>query len=233
MSSKIHLAVFGAHAMDAELMAGGLIAKATSSGHKAIIIHLTRGERGHPTKSTAEFANQLDTEMARAARILGASQLWMGYTAGKLPVSEKIVAEVCNKIKEIRPTYVITHWRGSWHPRHVNTHYIVYRAVKKLLESGAENSLQGLFYGENCEDLEGFNPKLYVEISKNIMDTWFRSVKEYELFRLSTDSETVTIPYLDYYTSMAKIRGLESGVSYAQAFMEEAKLFRLLPVDTL
>jgi len=40
---RVHLVVIGAHAMDAEVMAGGLIAKGTKLGHKTTIIHMTLG----------------------------------------------------------------------------------------------------------------------------------------------------------------------------------------------
>ena len=44
-----------AHCGDAEVMAGGIVAKYTRNGHKAFIVHLTAGEKGHrtlPPKST-------------------------------------------------------------------------------------------------------------------------------------------------------------------------------------
>lgn len=43
---KIHVMVVGAHAGDAELMAGGLLAKYHLLGHKTSIVHMTLGEKG-------------------------------------------------------------------------------------------------------------------------------------------------------------------------------------------
>ncbi|PRX55184.1 bacillithiol biosynthesis deacetylase BshB1 [Flagellimonas meridianipacifica] len=62
---KLDILVFGAHPDDAELGAGGTIAKEVSRGKKVGIIDLTRGELG--TRGSAEIR---DKESAKAAGIL-------------------------------------------------------------------------------------------------------------------------------------------------------------------
>jgi LmbE family N-acetylglucosaminyl deacetylase len=57
--------------MDAELMGGALAATVAVGGEEAMLLHLTRGERGHPATGTTDFAEQLDGEMAAAAQALG------------------------------------------------------------------------------------------------------------------------------------------------------------------
>jgi LmbE family N-acetylglucosaminyl deacetylase len=225
---SVHIAVIGAHAMDAEVMAGGLIAKATRSGHKATLIHMTRGERGHPFKKPEEFAEQLDQEMIEAARVLGAEVKWLGYSAGNLPIADEVSDKIYQIIMEINPTHIITHWRGSWHPRHVSTHYNVLKAIKMAILRH-KFQLKGLYYGENCEDLNGFNPTIYIDIS-DVKDIWFDALTKYELFRLSLKNTNI-IPYASYYNVISKIRGFEAGVPYAQAFMEERKLWNSLDIQ--
>lgn len=63
---KLDILVFGAHPDDAELGAGGTIAKEINNGKKVGIIDLTRGELG--TRGSAELR---DKESAAAAKILG------------------------------------------------------------------------------------------------------------------------------------------------------------------
>ncbi len=63
---KLDILVFGAHPDDAELGAGGTIAKEVSRGKKVGIVDLTRGELG--TRGSAEIR---DKEAANAAAILG------------------------------------------------------------------------------------------------------------------------------------------------------------------
>ncbi len=63
---KLDILVFGAHPDDAELGAGGTIAKEIANGKKVGIIDLTRGELG--TRGSAEIR---DMEANNAAEILG------------------------------------------------------------------------------------------------------------------------------------------------------------------
>ncbi|MEM9867300.1 MAG: PIG-L family deacetylase, partial [Bacteroidota bacterium] len=63
---KLDILVFGAHPDDAELGAGGTIAKEVALGKKVGIVDLTRGELG--TRGSAEIR---DKEAAAAAKILG------------------------------------------------------------------------------------------------------------------------------------------------------------------
>ena len=56
---KQHIMVIGAHAGDAENMAGAVVIKHTQAGHSATIVHMTLGEAGHKTLSPAEYAEQL------------------------------------------------------------------------------------------------------------------------------------------------------------------------------
>ncbi len=240
MNSQTKLLVFGAHALDAELMAGGLISQVVSQGGKARIIHMTRGERGHPEKTETKFAEQLDAEREAAARTLGCQQCWLGQAAGDLPLNAEMIDLTFQQIRDYNPTHIVTHWSGSWHNRHVNTHLLVKNAVKKLLSrdeslflderssldeslSTEENvNLQHLLYGENCEDLQGFNPDLYVEVSLENFERWFAAVNKYELYRISLTARIESsIPYAAFYRSMARVRGLEVNAPLAQAFMCE------------
>lgn len=219
-----HLLVIGAHAMDAEVMAGGVIAKATNQGHRVMILHLTRGERGHPFKNPEEFAEQLMVEIENAARLLGAEAHWLGYKAAELPLSQEVASKICDIILDFNPTFIITHWRGSWHPRHIITHYNVLLAIAQAA-SVRKLPLKGLYYGENCEDLFNFSPNIYIHITKENKEQWFQALSQYELFRLSFNSALTKIPYAQYYDALTKIRGLEVGVELAQAFMEERKVY--------
>ena len=63
---KLDILVFGAHPDDAELGAGGTIAKEIALGKKVGIVDLTRGELG--TRGSAEIRDQ---ESANAGKILG------------------------------------------------------------------------------------------------------------------------------------------------------------------
>lgn len=216
------IASIGAHALDAELMAGPYVIKKAKEGTDFTFVHMTRGERGNKEKSPEEYGKQLEKEMVNVAEKMGGSAHWMGYIAGQLPSKEQITQDYKDYIKNENITTVITHWRGSLHERHILCHDAVTMAVKQLKNEGYEVDL---YYGENCEDLNGFIPELYTQFDEEIMETWLEGLKEYELFR----GGVLTVPYYDYYTTMAKIRSIESGI------LPYAKVFMVAPheVDTL
>lgn len=235
----MHVMAIGAHAFDAEALAGGLIAKSTSQGHTGTLVHMTLGERGDPSKRPDVYARQLEMELQEAAQVLGSEGRWVGYPAGQAPISDEIALSLCRVIRELKPDLVVTHWRGSWHPRHVATHHNVVRSVKLAADESLEcgypaHHVSELYFGENCEDLDGFRSSIYFDITQ-VLDVWFDALACYELFRHSVpghaemqDSST-GFPYFTYYRSMARVRGLESGFAYAQAFMPARRAVGGLP----
>lgn len=212
--------VVGAHALDAELTAGASILKWNKKGHKAMFVHMTRGERGHKFKTPEEFAPQLDKEIVEVANNFDADVKWMGYKGGFFPEFNIGVKEMVELIREYKPNVVITHWRGSLHDRHIATHDIVTRAVdmsnsERFECNGEPHQVSLLMYGENCEDLKGFNPNFYVNINDHIEDA-IEKIKGYELF----SGGWASVPYEDYYRTMARVRGLEhKRYPKAQSFM--------------
>lgn len=115
---KLDILVFGAHPDDAELGAGGTIAKEVSRGKKVGIVDLTRGELG--TRGTAEIR---DTEAAKAAKILGvAVRENMEFADGFFVNDKAHQLELVKIIRKYRPEIVlcnaiedrhIDHARGS------------------------------------------------------------------------------------------------------------------------
>ena len=115
---KLDILVFGAHPDDAELGAGGTIAKEISRGKKVGIIDLTRGELG--TRGSAEIR---DGEASRAAEILGvAVRENMQFADGFFVNNKTHQLEIIKTIRKYRPEIVlcnaiddrhIDHPRGS------------------------------------------------------------------------------------------------------------------------
>lgn len=100
---KLDILVFGAHPDDAELGAGGTIAKEVSRGKKVGIIDLTRGELG--TRGSAELR---DKEAAKAAKILGiAVRENMEFDDGFFMNDREHQLEVIKMIRKYRPEIVL------------------------------------------------------------------------------------------------------------------------------
>ncbi|UII79801.1 bacillithiol biosynthesis deacetylase BshB1 [Flagellimonas sp. CMM7] len=100
---KLDILVFGAHPDDAELGAGGTIAKEVSRGKKIGIIDLTRGELG--TRGSAEIR---DKEAAEAAKILGiAVRENMEFADGFFVNDKEHQLEIIKMVRKYRPEVVL------------------------------------------------------------------------------------------------------------------------------
>ena len=90
--------------------------------------------------------------------MLGGDSLWLGYTGSNMPSFEEFTKKVKDYLKKEKVELVITHWRGSMHRRHIQTHDAVTEAVKQLRNEG--NKIR-LLYGETFEDEVGFILKCF------------------------------------------------------------------------
>lgn len=200
----------GAHSLDAELLGGPLILKYADEGSHCTLVHITQGRLEDPNAAEEEkqaYLKSLLDQNKRAAAALGGDTIWLGYVSSSMPPLEEFSRTLEAYFEEEKAELVITHWRGSMHPRHINTHDAVTLAVKNLRKKG--NPVK-LVYGETFEDLQGFIPQAYFSLSEEETNRWFNALKEYQVFK----GEINDFPYLPYYTTNLKVRAIESGNRY-------------------
>ncbi|RYE86885.1 MAG: LmbE-like protein, partial [Hyphomicrobiales bacterium] len=80
--------VVGAHAFDAEVIAGPLACVAAARGAEVNFLHLTMGEQGHRCLSASLYAEQKRDEATAAADRLGAKWLSLDLPDAFLPGDE-------------------------------------------------------------------------------------------------------------------------------------------------
>jgi LmbE family N-acetylglucosaminyl deacetylase len=209
--------VVGAHAFDAEVIAGPLAANAAGRGAAVTFLHLTMGEQGHPCLIPKHYSAQKEEEAGRAAGRLGVSVRNLGLRDAFLPNDDETALKVCDVVRELKPEVVITHWHGSWHKDHraaaeLTRTGMLFAALPTLNRTEAAHTAQLLLFGENWEDDEGFSPEHLVDVTDGF-EAWRAAVHEYELARgLSS------FPYVDYYSALYRMRGCLRGTQYAQGF---------------
>jgi LmbE family N-acetylglucosaminyl deacetylase len=209
----------GAHAGDMEITAGALLLKQRELGDRVVFLHLTLGEGGTPRMSPELYGEQKRREAQDVASALGAEVIFGPYRDGEIPNDEKARRYVADVIRRVKPTNIITHWRKSIHKDHAATSAIVDDAVLLASLDGVKTAhpayrgVRGIWYAENWEDPEGFDPYIYVDVS-GYVDRWRDAVSKYEFIRGGISG----FRYLDYYTALATLRGAESRHDAAVAF---------------
>ncbi|MCH1939384.1 PIG-L deacetylase family protein [Holdemania massiliensis] len=216
MTSIQRVVSIGAHSLDAELMGGPLVLKYAKQGAHCTLIHVTQGRLEDPAateEAKQAYLKDLLTMNQKAAEKLGADTIWLGYVSSNMPTLEEFAQRMEQYFVDEKVDLVITHWRGSMHPRHINTHDAVVTAVKRLREKG--NPIR-LVYGETFEDLVGFIPQAYFTLNQEEIDQWYSAMKEYAVFR----GEVNNFPYQQYYPTIGQVRQIESNNSgYTVAYM--------------
>lgn len=209
----------GAHAGDMELTSGALLLKQHRQGDRVVLLHLTLGEGGNPRMSPAAYGAQKRAEAQAVAGALGAEVLFAPYRDGELPNDEAARRYVADVIRQVRPTHVITHWEKSIHKDHATAHAIAKDAVLLASLEGVvtahppHRGVRGVYYAENWEDADGFQPYLYFDVT-DALPGWREAVSRYEFVRGGISS----FRYLDYYDALATVRGAESRRGRAIAF---------------
>ena len=212
MVSEIKRVVsIGAHSLDAELLGGPLLLKYAKQGAHCTCIHVTQGRLEDPNATQEEkdaYLKELLVQNRKAAAELGADTIWLGYVSSNMPSLNDFADRLEQYFVEEKVDLVITHWRGSMHPRHINTHDAVVTAVKRLRQKGSQIRL---VYGETFEDLVGFIPQAYFVLTEEEVAQWYKALNTYTVFRGRVND----FPYQKYYPTNLQIRQIESGSSGA------------------
>ena len=209
----------GAHAGDAELTSGAVLARHKRLGDRVVLLHLTLGEGGNPKLAPSAYGEQKRREALAAATALGAEVLFAPWKDGELPSGDEASRYVADVIRQVRPTHVLGHWIRSLHPDHEAASRIVPGALLLASLEGfvsahpRHRGVRLVAYAENWEDKDGFQPYLYVDVSDDLA-RWKAAVTCYEFVRGGISS----FPYLEYYESLARVRGAEAGRRFAVAF---------------
>ena len=210
----------GAHAGDAELTSGLLLAKQRRLGDRTVILHLTLGEGGNPKLTPDVYGAQKRREAQAVAAALGAEVMFAPFKDGQLPDDDATRRYVADVIRQVRPTHVLTHWGQSIHKDHSAAHRIVVDAVLlaslpgAVTEHPAWRGVRAVWYAENWEDPDDFRPYVYVGVAPEDSARWRGAVAKYEFVGGTISS----FAYLDYYTALMTVRGAESHRGRAVAF---------------
>jgi len=228
----------GAHIGDMDLTAGPTLAKLVLDGANATIVALTPGERGHPRLSPSEYKRQKIAEGEAFATAIGADFMVLDHSDGFLPDNDEVALELATIIREKQPDTLITHWKHSIHRDHEHAASLSERArflaglpMDPATETPAENAelvrkladlprhgVRTFLHAENWEDMEGFQPSLYVPIPDEAFYRWVSAIRHQAFAR----GETYGFRYIDYYTALMTTRGCLAAYPRACAFHTNA-----------
>lgn len=205
---KLDLMVMTVHPDDAELGAGGTIAKYVSEGKSVGIVDLTKGELG--TRGTAETRAQ---EASDAAKILGVSvRENLGLRDGFFRNEEDSQLKIIQIIRKYKPELIITNALEDRHPDHGRASQLVNDAV----------FLAGLrrietFDGETIQ--EAFRPRLQLQL---IQDKYIQPDIILDITDFWEKKEQSILAYRTQFNAVGEQDGPQTYISNPD-FMESTK----------
>lgn len=204
---RLNVVVVGAHPDDPESGCGGTIALYSGRGHNVTVIYLTRGEAGIPGKSAQEAAAIRTAESEKACAILKARPVFAGQIDGDTEVTPVRYAHFRTLLSAEQPDIVFTHWPIDTHRDHRAASLLTYDA---WLDSGRQ---WDLYYFEvlQGEQTQVFQPSEFVDISA------VSAEKKAACF--AHTSQRPATDFWPQHEQMARFRGIECGVSEAEAFV--------------
>ena len=161
-----------AHPDDAETMAGGTLLKWAAEGHRITLCLITDGDKGtadgrEPASAVIERRR---AEQARAAAVLGAEVIGLGYPDGMLQPTLELRRDIVAVIRRVRPDIVVTNDPTTWfrHGLYINhpDHRIAGQACVEALYPAVK---KGSFYPELLE--QGLEPHVVEQVYLVLSDT--------------------------------------------------------------
>jgi len=227
----------GAHPDDLEILCGGTLARCARRGDRVTMLVMTDGSAGHAEIPPDELALIREREARSAAERIGAEFVWLGLRDEFVFNDEGTRLLLLNAIRGAQPDLLFTHYPDDYHPDHRATSRAVFDASFIMglpnvkTENPAHPGVATLYYFDTLAG-QGFLPAEYVDVS----DAWEAKREMLGQHRSQVDwlAYHDGIDIFAFMETVAKFRGLQCGVLYAEGFRQadawpRVKPYRLLP----
>jgi len=222
----------GAHPDDPEIGCGGTLAKYIREGHTAVVAYVTDGCAGHAHISPEELREIRRAEAEKACAVIGAKMMWFGLPDEFVFDDEPTRRLFIDRIRQARPDVIITHAPEDYHHDHRWVSQLVFSSsfIATLPNVATEHppleKLPALFYMDTLAG-KNFLPTEYVDITQD-METKRRMLSQHRS-QIQWLRDHDGIDLLEFVEVMARCRGLQCGVRYAEGFRSESVWGRVTP----
>jgi len=214
----------GAHPDDVELLCAGTLAKFKKQGDEVFICHACDGNMGSKVYSSDELVKLRRNEAIKSAKIIGATSIWAGMSDGKVVLDLESRNKIIEVIRQTAPDLIITQSPNDYHTDHINTSRLVFEATYLAglvlwdSEYPAPEKLPFLYYMDTIAGVN-FVPEEYVDITDTI-DIKIKMMMEMHS-QLGWLKEMHNCEAADFIKTVAKFRGFQAGVNYAESFSQQ------------
>lgn len=220
----MNILAIGAHPDDIEILCGGTLALLSKRNNDVFICHVCDGSKGSNIYSSEELIKIRRNEAMESAKLIGAISICAGVADCELVVDLESRIKIIDVIRQANPDLIITHSPNDYHSDHINTSRLVFEAIYcanlKLLKTSypPSDKLPYLYYMDTLAGIN-FVPQEYVDITHTI------EIKVEMMMKMKSQlgwlKDMHNCDAEDFINSVAKFRGFQAGVLYAEAFTQQ------------
>lgn len=238
---KLTVLAVGAHPDDIEIGCAGTLARYAQEGHKVYISIITRGNAGTKHLSAGEIVKIRAEEAKKAAQIIGAELIMLGFGDAEIFHNKEYLTAFIDLVRRTRPDVIITHPQEekNFHNDHFLTRQLIidasmwatHRNLDMDLKYPPSEVIPSIFFFDQY--INGFaqRPTHYVDITSTI------EVKKKAFLQYKSQAgflkELFNTDFSEYIELVARLRGLQCGVQYAEAFCQLNEYPRIRPYRVL
>ncbi len=237
----MNILAIGAHPDDIETSCGGTLAKYAKLGHKVFTATATNGNVGSATLSMEEIAKIRKEEARRAAAVIGAEYICLDYDDEMFFEDRAARLAFINLVRYCKADVILTHNPEDYNPDHeltskiINDIAVMIPVEKIKTKAPAYDKIPIIAYFEPVNGL-GFVPTEYVDITDTIETKMEMCRQHASQVSWMSDNYKDTMKDKDFfenYYTIAKYRGIQCGVEYAEGFRMANDAFRVVPYRVL
>ena len=228
----MNILAIGCHPDDLEIGCYGTLAKFRKQGHDVAVCHIANGNLGHVEIMPDELRTIRFNEADQAAKIIGATHYSIDipdlYVTAE---NDDLIRRLAAVVREVRPDLVITHYEHDYMNDHMQTYYAAFRATFGAscphydLTSSTPAVPPCPLYHMDTVSGAGFLPTEYVDIT-DVIETKLEALSCHKS-QLVWMQEHDGIDFVDFVRTCSKVRGYQSGVTYAEGFRLNRNYLRM------
>ena len=233
----MNILAIGAHPDDIENSCGGTLAKYAKQGHKIFTATATNGNIGSATLPMEEIARIRKEEARRAAAIIGAEYICLDYDDEMFFEDKDARYNFINLVRYCKADIILTHNPKDYNPDHeltskiINDIAVMIPIAKLETKYAPYDKIPQIIYFEPVHGL-GFIPTEYVDITEEL-ETKIAMCREHKSqIAWMQDNYKDAVGKGDFFDDVsliARYRGMQCGVQYAEGFRMGHNAFRVSP----
>lgn len=207
-----------------EISCAGTLAKMVQAGHDVVLCHASSGDKGHFKIPPHELIEIRRKEAQLAGALINCKVISLGLRDGEIFADHEKTRKVfVDLMCEVQPDMVITHADNDYMPDHNAVSRLVFDSTFMATVPGASNStsiapkIPSLFYMDNLSGIH-FQPTIYVDIT-DTFETKLEMLEQHQS-QLVWLKEHDQVDIVDFVRTLNKLRGIQSGCTYAEGFIQ-------------